>query len=148
MSDGFQNESACTTCQGLCCKAMPGIVYPKDIDGELSDNIMTMLYSGLYAIDWYEGNPAMYYLRPAIKGDGRVYSPSWGGECIFLSTSGCDLQFSDRPRGCRMLGPKPGNISCDAHGHTKKHGAEAWVPFSKILRSAANIVDQEAPDAD
>ena len=141
--DGFENRNLCRACGGICCKNLPGIVYPEDVRQPMFDNLLIMLTSGNYAIDWWEDDPeSMHFLRPAIKGDARICSPSWVGECVFLSTNGCKLVLRDRPRGCRMLEPREG--PCDSHGHTKLHGGQAWQEYEDILMRAAKQL-LEAP---
>jgi Fe-S-cluster containining protein len=147
MKDGYKNNVLCKKCGGECCKNMPGIAYPSDFDKPISKSIRKALESGFWSIDWWEGDPRpdkdimsrCYYLRPARKeGQGKVFDPSWGGECIFLNKDGCKLSFNNRPKGCRFL--EAGKDKCNSHGHTKSYGAIAWLKYQRLLQDLGNSI--------
>ncbi len=133
-----ENYELCSECGGKCCKGLPGTVYPDDINELSFDAIHEMLESGRYSIDWWEAAEPIYFLRPATKGkEGNYYDGSWGGECTFLSESGCELLFEERPTGCKALVPNPnhGKQACNVNGLNKRHGVDAWVPHQNLLKS-------------
>ena len=136
-STGYKNMNICSICKGFCCKRSPAIVYPEDIKGELKTGLKAILETGKYCIDWWEGDPEIYFIRPATKGnEGKLLDPTWGGECTFLTEEGCSLEFSERPEGCRFLRPNSNYpYDCDApDGHNKKHGADAWLPYQDMIK--------------
>jgi len=154
MRKNFLNEAVCAQCGGRCCKSMPGECHPDDFEKINKNMIKALLESGDYAVDWWEGDPRPgenripqgYYLRPSTtlgKKHHRVFDPSWGGECVFLSKSGCVLSPEDRPWGCRMLEPNPDKATrenpqgCKTHapyGFSKQAAAVAWLPYRRIFR--------------
>jgi len=141
---GFENPSLCSVCQGECCRAIPGETCPSDWTGRRQ--ILGALVSGRYAIDCWEDDPelgSIYYVRPAVCDDGirppkPVYDLSWGGTCVFLTPSGCQLPLRDRPTACRYLEPRPGywgwgENHCWAH-RSRRDASVAWLPYQEILR--------------
>jgi hypothetical protein len=56
-----ENPAICAPCGGQCCKHMPGAASPEDFgapDREaMRDRLRTAFDSGLWAIDWWEGDP-------------------------------------------------------------------------------------------
>lgn len=147
----YENKKVCERCGGQCCKNYPGTVYPEDI-GYSIKKVREMLSSGRYALDWWEGDPRQgkmrlsraYFLRPATKiAEGKVLDPSWGGECTFLTSSGCSLSPDDRPKQCRELEPREeGN--CEMHnGCTKQDGAIKWLSMRRgILRIVKGLKNE------
>lgn len=146
--DIFPPSARCAGC-GQCCKNLPGSVYPSDTKGDMLTAVSGLLQTGRYAVDVWDGGPQGVdnphcedgpFLRPATKGkEGRRYDESWGGECTFLTESGCSLREADRPGGCRNLEPsEDGNCydHCGQFGNDKERAAAAWWPFREILRAA------------
>jgi hypothetical protein len=127
---------------------MPGTVFPTDLDPTLDENKMrqaarTLMLTGRYAIDWWEGAPVDdpeaegngLYLRPATKrNEGRWVDASWGGACTFHSTTGCELEEVRRPAECKALAPaSDGDCKMPEGWEGKKTGAIAWWPYRHIL---------------
>lgn len=144
---GFPSAELCIKCKGNCCKVLPGIVYPDDISTQgrfaLKVGLRKLLRSGNYAIDWWDGDLPEYFIRPACtNAPGELLDPSWGGTCVFLTDSGCKLEFNQRPESCRFLEPKPKfPIECDINGHTKRHGVDAWLPHQDIIQELITELD-------
>lgn len=139
----FVNKKICSKCNGNCCKKMPGIYYPEDFNIQKDfSNLETAINSSKIAIDWWEGDPReeldelnlVYYVRPATKDkEGVLFDPSWGGECIFLTSTGCQLNENARPLNCRKLEPVE-NGTCILHDNiSKRNAAIAWLPYQKKL---------------
>lgn len=138
------NGKLCKKCGGRCCKKLPGGAWPEDlmIDNECFEDVLFKLFvSGNWVIDWWEGDPREgkydmdrgYFVRPAIVNCERVFDPSYGGKCCFLSADGCLLSFEKRPRECRDLIPNE-NGKCFFDGiYGKKSAAIAWIPFYNML---------------
>jgi len=149
------NETAaqCVICKGVCCRAMPGVIFPDDVT---PGQVKEMLASGRYAIDWWEGDPRegmdelpqAEYLRPAIKGmEGWQRDPSWGGECTFLTPTGCELAYENRPRECRGLIPGVDGPPCfTPPAVSKKAAAIAWLPLRAFLLALEPKEEQDTSD--
>ena len=153
----LNNENkVCGSCGGKCCKRMPGSALPSDFgagdNGDVGSALLDALLSKRWAIDWWEGDPrdskdelhVAYFLRPATKGrEGRLHDASWGGECTFLTQTGCSLTFERRPSECRGLVPNevaPGNCTSDP-ATTKQQVAIAWIPYDSLIREVTNMIE-------
>lgn len=147
--DARADAAICAPCGGQCCQAMPGTLFPADLDPELrmkdlTEKARALLQSGRYAIDWWEGSPMegesslepAYYLRPATKGnEGQWVDPGWGGACTFHSAQGCELSEEDRPSECKALKPvSPGKCEMPEGWQGRRTGAKAWWPYRHVLR--------------
>ena len=126
----------CTPCGGMCCKTLPGSASPSDFPTE--ELRSEALSSGRWCIDWWEGDPregkdevdTAQYMRPATKGkEGKLFDPSWGGECTFLTEKGCELTPDKRPAQCRAVVPHPNNDDCkvDNENFTRQAIAISWL---------------------
>jgi Fe-S-cluster containining protein len=144
---GFPPIAYCAECGGKCCKMLSGTAYPDDFDNDI-EKVREALLTGKWAIDSWEDDPNIYFVRPAVLPSemditfGRdaprwPYDPSWGGQCVFLTDTGCELEYSERPTGCRMLEPKEDG-ECTSHGYGKHHGAKAWSEFQEWLLAFIN----------
>ena len=147
----YEKKELCAACGGKCCKGMPGSAFPSDFGELLLDALVEKFQSGLWVIDWWEGDPRgkgyrmaqSYFVRPAIKGANALFHPSWGGECIFLSEDGCTLPSDERPLGCKRLEPG-GHSPCMYHGdgtgkNAKHEGALAWLKHQLVILQAAKL---------
>lgn len=142
------NASLCTPCGGKCCSHMPGTIYPIDISPNLDRDeifikVHDLLQTGRWAVDQWDGDPEMeddwdgvttgFYLRPATKGkEGKWFDASWGGDCTFHSSRGCELSVIERPTDCRTLVPHESDCY-QPEGWSKHSGVAAWYPFRHIL---------------
>ena len=124
---------------------------PEDFGEPLFDNLRQAFESGKWAVDWWEGDPTGkdevgrgYFVRPKTKYCvDKIYDPSWGGECIFLTIEeGCELSENERPAGCRLLEPKE-NGNCISHGGGKRKTAIAWMPYHEIIHQAVKAADKK-----
>ncbi|MDD5013825.1 MAG: YkgJ family cysteine cluster protein [Atribacterota bacterium] len=121
MIRGYYNEELCKKCKGKCCKGLPGEYSPEDIERifpakNLKLSVEMALKTKKIAIDWWEDDKPLYFLRPATKGnEGKIYDPSWGGECVFLKKTGCSLPKEERPEVCRLLEPRAEEDKCVSH---------------------------------
>ena len=130
----YFNEVICKDCGGKCCKSLPGFCTPKDIirlfpSKSLKASVGLALNSGKFCVDWYEDSPIRPFIRPATKDKiGLRYDPSWGGECVFLTETGCTLPKDLRPHTCKKLEPKGQGAKCDNHYkiNPKLAIAKAW----------------------
>lgn len=149
----FEPGKLCASC-GKCCKSLPGAHLPDDFGIDMLEQVRAALASGRYAIDWWEGDviedgdlSSVMFLRPATKGkEGVVYDPSWGGECTFLTDTGCSLHRSKMPAECKALRPtRTPDGDCPSE-LDKEAAARAWRPYQSLLRLIGDAVEakQEA----
>ena len=150
-------NATCVECRGLCCKTLPGVLLPFDIDPLTTEKIAELLRTGLYCIDWWEDyspdGEAGYYLRPntIFHFDPEKidpYIPGWGGRCVFLNDDGCRLDFKDRPWNCRAMEPAADmDGTCNVPGVGKRSAkliaAREWEPHWDLLHKAAEKVKGE-----
>lgn len=108
-----------------------------------------------------------YFLRPAIKtgrragpplfafmappdGDGGVFDPTYGGECVNLGPTGCSLPFAERPINCQALVANPDrnpdkDVHCLVTPELNKPGlVVAWNPYAPKLKEIGDRVVTEA----
>lgn len=106
-SSKYYNYKLCAACGGDCCQRMAGQYVPEDFKQEITaEFILSILQTGKFAIDWWEGDDQPHYIRPRHVGEPAVKG-SWGGVCVNWSKeSGCSLSEEDRPTGCKKLVPK------------------------------------------
>jgi hypothetical protein len=136
-----EKPDICGPCGGRCCKAMPGSCTPDDFHRDMRV-VEGALRTGRYAIDWWEGGDKIYYVRPATKGDeGDTFDPSWGGECTFLTETGCSLKGYERPENCRELEPIGGKCTSkiDKYGY-----ALTWLEYQDQLEDIGRKVQGQA----
>lgn len=136
-----ENKSLCAGC-GECCKRMPGIVHPSELKEVTVESLSQMIQDG-YQFDFWEGNitgrpeheeVTAYYLRPQTKRSvGKVVDASWGGECVFLSETGCSKTFDERPSQCRALKPVK-DKGCHFSGkYSKVEIIKSWLPYNEVI---------------
>ncbi len=137
----IEDKEICKACGGLCCKSFPGLVTPKDVGAPDTDlmrqNLLEMLRSGRYCVDWINQEEGLYFVRPAIKGNENVvFGHLYNGECTFLTPTGCQLTFEKRPESCRTLIPKV-NEKCDPQNYTRMKIAKMWKEYVNLLIDCA-----------
>lgn len=145
--ENYLRPEICSTCGGKCCKGAPGAAFPDDalkFGNTVEDGVLSMLRSGHYVIDWWEGDPRKgkdelgraYYIRPRTVDEtdyGRWHYAGWGGTCHFLRSDGCVLKPDDRPTNCQLVEPKA-NGECVLHnGGSKQEACIAWLPWYDFL---------------
>ena len=147
---GVGPADVCNTCEGKCCKSMPGIAVPDDFLELTVASVASLLASGDWSVDWYEGfypyddnvwrDTNGYYLRPAtLDGRGDVMDASEGGQCVFLRSDGCSFPFDGRPHQCRHLHPSD-DMHCKSE-RGKHWYATRWGPHRDLLLEAVRIVE-------
>lgn len=142
MSNNNENFEICSSCNGKCCKYMPGIVSPFQYK-EITEELLKSLLENGYQFDYWEGDInsesqgiTAYYLRPQTKTSiGRKVDPSWGGECVFFTNNkGCSKKFEDRPIQCQTLLPNQiSSCKPEKGAKIKKELIEEWLPYNNII---------------
>lgn len=153
-----ENHSHCSLCKGQCCKNLAGSYTPEDIGLITVKNIVSLLATGKYAIDWWDGDardtplkdsPPYHnldrtlYLRPRHVGRPAIakendpdHAPS---TCVNLTSKGCCHSFNKRPYQCRALIPNfnkkdmEPNCMLSEDGGSRQQIAIKWVPYQEIL---------------
>lgn len=132
----FLPTSKCAECKGKCCKSMGCHFSPSDFKEITFEHLDYRIDCGYISIDWWEGDiddneihTRIPFLRMRNK-NSPVVNPSWGGECILLTDSGCPLSFEDRPLGARALQPREDD--CKTF-YSKQDCVRDWRPFVSIL---------------
>lgn len=150
----YFNYKMCAACGGACCKRLAGSYVPNDFKEEITiEFLLSLLQSGKFAIDWWEGDATggeldvTYYLRPRHKNEAAIKG-SWGGECVnFTVAVGCSLSEEERPYQCRVLIPNYNNgiDKCDTLPEDKadkQDCAAAWYPFQLIFEEVIRKYDE------
>jgi hypothetical protein len=143
-----ENKKLCKLCaennENCCCTVMPGSFAPNDIKLNVKF-IANKLFLNEWAVDYWEDEPPLYYLRPATVGCKEYIDPSWGGICIYLTENGCKLNFEERPTQCKALIPGYDKESgCVLPKHCTKHYiALLWQPHEKLLMKAVNLATKK-----
>ena len=154
----YRAKAACRACGGRCCKQLPGSAAPEDFGSTKEErvrNVTSALASGDWQLDRWEGEGELpeservvsdpYWIRPrALDGNTGVFSYTWGGQCVKLTTKGCSLPPRKRPFECRMLEPKSRSAgpSCVAHFQNKLTVAEMWVDSGIDLKAIGRSVEE------
>ncbi|MCX7654104.1 MAG: YkgJ family cysteine cluster protein [Fervidobacterium sp.] len=141
MKKGVEINNICKVCGGKCCKTFPGPATPEDFGApdleKLRKNLLNSLISGRWTVDWINQENNLYFVRPAVKGfENVVFDHTYNGICTFLTESGCELSFENRPESCRMLVPKLYE-KCDTQGYTRMYVAKLWKDYINILLDVA-----------
>jgi len=132
---GYPPAEACRCCRGECCRHCAGFAHPDDLAKPLIQTTRELLATGEWALDWWEGDingdelERIPMLRPRHT-NGGVVDGSWGGTCVFLTESGCQRTFAERPRQCRLMKPED-SLKCKTDG--KEPYARAWRPYAAEL---------------
>lgn len=118
--EGYQETEMCVRCGGGCCRRQPGHCLPSEF--ESAQAVREAVVSGKYTIVLLLDAQIMArVVRPHYKEPGRRVG------CIFLQSDGCELQFADRPYGCRMLRPRQRDDElCTPEGISIAEAADMW----------------------
>lgn len=144
--DNNENFNICSLCKGQCCKRMPGIVHPEQLQQPITKELLLKLYKEGYQFDYWEGDgfggKVGYFLRPqTIKSKGVLVDPSWGGTCVFLTEQGCSKTFEERPHMCKQLEPQE-DFNCGPKntGDTlnKYDYVLAWLQYNNLIEEIIN----------
>ncbi len=129
----YEATQQCAICKGKCCKYMPGHYSPTDFSDLSFEGLKAEIEKGNIAIDWWEADPKEYYLRARQIGEEIVHG-SWGGVCVNLSPTGCNLSWEERPLGCRSLKPSESSRGACIGSYTKRQSVDDWKVYDSVLR--------------
>ena len=141
-----ENFNICSLCKGQCCKRMPGIVHPNQLQQPITKELLLKLHKEEYQFDYWEGDEfggkVGYFLRPqTIKSKGVLVDPSWGGTCVFLTEQGCSKTFEERPYMCQQLEPQE-DFNCgskDKENTLNKYDyVLAWLQYNNLIEEIIN----------
>lgn len=142
-----ENPKLCKFCadnnKDCCCQNIPGSFVPDDIKLDV-DVIAAKLTLNEWAVDYWEGDTQLYYLRPAVAFCTKYIDASWGGPCGYLQSDGCKLPFERRPTQCKSLVPKSGDRCLQPKEYEKHAVALMWVPYEDLLMKAVEIAKEQA----
>ncbi len=148
--NGYLSAEVCSECGGNCCKYLPGCLSPEDVGRPLLKNLVTLLETKKYAVDYWEGNRPDYFIRAAAVNGRGVIDPSWGGRCVFYTPNGCSLSFEQRPENCRFVKPKENGEDCQfiietklTYENAKDYYRQIWKSKRSIILKAVEIVESE-----
>ena len=129
----FKTTDACAKCKGACCKNMGCHYSPKQFSDLSFDGLKAEIEKGRISIDWWEGDyEPEYYLR-ARHVASPIVDPSWGGRCMNLTETGCNLSWEERPLGGKALKPdKSGR--CFYTTYSKEDCKNEWLPYGDVLQ--------------
>lgn len=128
----------CAACS-KCCEAMPGQAIPSDFGWErtptpANEEALAEMLRGGWIIDYWEGDPDVFYLRARAVNDpdGPVHG-SWGGRCVWLDDrSGCTAPV--KPAACAALEPEDPALGGSCVSKLSKfEWAQAWVGWQETL---------------
>lgn len=144
--DILSSNHSCKSCGGNCCKSMGCEVFPWDFDCEITlENMRKVISSGMYSIDFWEGETEVYFIRMRHIG-ADVSDPAWKGTCIALTENGCSLSFKERPSGGKFLVSMKGMSTHCGKIADKRECAICWIPYQDVLRKLYfEFEDKEIP---
>ncbi len=117
---GYRETEMCVRCEGSCCRLQPGHCLPSEF--ESAEAVRAAVVSGKYTIVLlFDEHIMARVVRPHYK------DPEARKGCVFLRQDGCELPFSERPYGCRMLKPKEqDDAHCVPQGTSIEEAGHMW----------------------
>lgn len=118
--EGYRETEMCVRCEGSCCKRQSGHCLPSEFGS--AETVRTAVTSGKYTIVLLlDTDIIARVVRPHYKDPHRRMG------CVFHKARGCELQFENRPYGCRMLKPRERDGErCQPEGVLIVEAAEMW----------------------
>lgn len=118
--EGYRETDMCVCCEGECCRRQSGHCLPSEFGSARA--VRAALESGKYCIVLLvDSNMRARIVRPHYKEPDEMIG------CIFHQENGCELSWSDRPYGCRMLRPRGHDGEhCETEGITIQEAARMW----------------------
>lgn len=118
--EGYRETEMCARCGGSCCRVQAGHCLPSEF--ESAEAVRAAVVSGKYTIVLLLDEHIMArVVRPHYK------DPERRTGCIFHREDGCELPFSERPYGCRMLKPRERDTElCEPQGITIEEAGKMW----------------------
>lgn len=102
-------ECSCESCKGAC-RTKPGWFKPGEAEktAELLEISLKELFDTKLGIDWWEDEPDIFLLSPAVVGmqPGKEYSGNPRGRCVFFTDDGLCEVHAAKPFECAELNCK------------------------------------------
>lgn len=119
-TEGYRETQMCVLCRGRCCRLQPGHCLPSEFGS--AEAVRAAVVSGRYTIVLLMDSHIMArVVRPHYK------EPDRRTGCIFHQAKGCELAWTDRPYGCRMLRPRDEDGEhCKPKGISIEDAAVMW----------------------
>lgn len=145
-------QCGCPKCAG-CCSRVPGSYDPHHLkmlfegksQAEINEILSTIIKDYFLKAD---NDKAMFYLRPAIRGEKPGLAPfnMITGPCINLGPCGCKLSRQEMPIGCVSAMPcnSQKNISVDKQQAEQVWGNECG---REIMAQYDRYISSNFPDA-
>ena len=137
--EGYRETKMCVRCEGSCCKRQSGHCLPSEFGS--AEAVRMAVVSGKYAIVLLLDKDIMARIvRPSYKDIPRSIG------CVFHQVQGCELEWEDRPYGCRCLKPRERDDEhCTPEGVSIVEAAEMWEesgylpPLSECLANYPDL---------
>jgi len=133
---GYRETGMCVRCAGECCRRQPGHCLPSEFGS--TDAVRAALVSVRYTIILLLDSHIMArVVRPHYKEPDRRVG------CTFLRENGCELSWSARPYGCRVLRPRERDGEhCEPGGISIEEAARMWEESGYLppLWTCVNLV--------
>ena len=134
--EGYRETDMCVRCAGECCRRQPGHCLPSDFGS--AQAVRAAVVSGRYTIILLlDSHTRARVVRPHHR------EPDRRAGCNFLGPTGCELEWQDRPYGCRMLRPREEDGGhCEPEGISIEQAGRMWeesgylppIEMSKLAR--------------
>ena len=143
-----ENKTICSLCAGKCCKNMGCHLAPEDVNEISVKEILSLINTENYSIDYWEGDVfnkkrgVTYYLRMRNL-NSPIIDPSWGGKpcAMFSISTGCKLNWENRPMGGKGLIPKKDEKSPCRTIYSKEQCCKDWYKYQDIFDEVIAILD-------
>lgn len=118
--EGYRETEMCVRCGGSCCRRQSGHCLPSEFGSakEVEEAVAGGKYSIVLLLD---SHIMARVVRPHYK------DPDKKTGCIFHHENGCELEWQDRPYGCRMLRPRERDGEhCKPEGISIEEAGRMW----------------------
>jgi len=103
MGDCTKESGTCSFCRDGC-DIKPGWFLPGEAEkaAELMDMPLADFFAKYLAVDWWQGEPDIFLLSPAIAGEptGTEFPGNPRGTCVFYQGERCQIHAA-KPAECR-----------------------------------------------
>ena len=136
------NIDICRQCEGKCCKQCGCYFSPYDFNNLSFGGLKSVMDLGYISIDTiikrHSGLNNDYLILRIRNKERNIYDAyhiSGKLGCALLTSTGCTLNYEERPRGGRMLIPKRYNL-CEPR-YTLRECSLEWRHYQSVLNYLA-----------